>query len=791
MTAVRQLRRAPAISIAAIVTLAVAIGAATAVFSFVAGVMGAASPAPDMDRLVALWSHRRGEAETKGLTSPADYLQWETRVRSFAVMAAWRAASFNVSGISAPVRASAQLVTPDYFDLYGWRPAIGRGFLPDDAAPGAARVVVLSHAYWQTRLGGRADILGQMLKLDGEPATIIGVLPSIPSVTGVFVPLSLAGERDDRHARTLFVFARLRTGVSLDAASREMEEVAAALEREFPATGGGWTVNTRPLQEEFIGPQARTVFALLVAGVIVVLVIGCVNVANLLLARGVARRGELALRLALGAGAWRLVRQLLAESAVLALSGGVLSLVVSRWTLTVLRTLGDVDSPWLASEGLNLRVLAMTAVVSMAATMLAGLMPALAARRTALIPNLQGTGRSTVRGRRALTRLLVSAQVALAVAMLVVAGLAARTLNALENRPLGFELDNVLTASVTLPDAVTAQAAGQWIHQALAEVRRLPGVLSAGATSRLPFAGTRWNPNRGLEIEGDTAFGRDEGLWAIDYVITPGLLESLRVPLIEGRSVSDADGAGAPLVALVNQTMARRYWPNRSPVGARLRQGDEPVGQWRTVIGVVGDVRNDDADQAPAPYLYVAAAQRPQRAMTFALRTAADPAGAAPALRAAIASFDPDQALYDVRTMRAVWEADLQGSRLLIRVMAALAALAVGLAGLGVWGVTAQAVAQRTREIGVRIALGATTSQVVALIARQGLVPIAIGLTAGLAAGLGLGQVMRSLLFDVTPTDPLTIAATLGVLAAVGLLATIGPAQRAARLDPLTALRDD
>jgi putative ABC transport system permease protein len=790
MTAFRQLTCAPAISIAAIVTLAVAIGAATAVISFVTGVMSAASPAPDMDRLVALWSHHRRDAETKGLTSSADYLQWATRARSFAVMAAWRAASFNVSGISTPVRASAQLVTPDYFDVYGWRPAIGRGFLPDDAAPGAARVVVLSHAYWQTRLGGRADILGQTLKLDGEPATVVGVLPSIPSVTGVFVPLSLAGSRDDRHARTLFVFARLLPGISLDASSREMEDVAAALEREFPTTNGGWTVNTRPLQEEFIGSQARTVFALLVAAVMVVLVIGCVNVANLLLARGEARRGELALRLALGAGAWRLVRQLMAESAVLALAGGVLSLVVSRWILTVLRTLGDVDSPWLASDGLNLRVLAMTAVVSMAAAMLAGLMPALAARRTAVTPNLQGTGRSTVRGHRALTRLLVGAQVALAVAMLVVAGLAGRTLNALENRPLGFELDNVLTASVTLPDAMTAQAAGQWIHQALAEVRRLPGVLSAGATSRLPFAGTRWNPNRGLEIEGDSAFGRDEGLWAIDYVITSGLLESLRVPLIEGRSVSDADGAGAPLVALVNQAMARRYWPNRSPLGARLRQGDEPVGQWRTVIGIVGDVRNDDADQAPAPYLYVTAAQRPQRSMTFALRTAGDPAGAAPALRAAIASFDPDQALYDVRTMRAVWEADLQGSRLLIRVMAALATIAVGLAGLGVWGVTAQAVAQRTREIGVRIALGATTSQVVSLIARQGLVPIAIGLAAGLAAGLGLGQVMRSLLFEVTPTDPLTIAATLGVLAGVGLLATIGPAQRAARLDPLTALRD-
>jgi predicted permease len=458
----------------------------------------------------------------------------------------------------------------------------------------------------------------------------------------------------------------------------------------------------------------------------------------------------------------------------------------------VLRTLGDVDSPWMGGDGLNLRVLATTAAVSGAATVLAGLMPALAARRTALAPNLHGTSRSQVPGRRGLTRMLVAAQVALAVAMLVVAGLAARTLIGLEDRELGFEPDNVLTASVTLPDTMTPDAAGRWLEQALGAIRGMPGVLSGGATSRLPFAGSRWNPNRGLEIEGHAAHAREEERpWAIDYVITPQLLESLRVPVIEGRAVSASDAVGAPLVAVVNQAMVRRYWPNGSALGARLRQGDEPAGQWRTVIGVVGDIRNDDADQAPAPYLYVPAAQRPQRTMTFAVRTAGDPAALAPALRAALALVDPDQALYDVQTMRAVWAADLQGTRLLIQVMAALAAIAVGLAGLGVWGVAAHAVGQRTREIGVRIALGATAPQVAAMIARQALVPIAIGVAAGLAAGLGLGQLMRSILFEVTPTDPITLAATLGVLATVAVLATIGPALRAARLDPATALRDD
>jgi putative ABC transport system permease protein len=381
--------------------------------------------------------------------------------------------------------------------------------------------------------------------------------------------------------------------------------------------------------------------------------------------------------------------------------------------------------------------------------------------------------------------------VALAVTLLVAAGLATRTLIALERLDPGFDVDNVLTASVTLPDSMPSPAVARWTAAALSRARQLPGVVSAGATSRLPFAGSRWNPNRTLEIEGAEPSSIADGRWAVDYAITPGLLESLRVPQRSGRAFTEADGEGAPLVAIISETMARRFWPGRSPLGERLRQGDEPAGQWRTIVGVVGDIRNDDADQAPLPYLYMPLAQYPQRTVTLTLRTQSDPVLLADALRRAIASFDPQQPLYDVRTMRQVWEQDLEGSRVLIRVMGVLALIALGLAGLGVWGVAAQAVGQRTREIGLRFALGASAAQVVLMVARQGGVPVLGGLITGLAIGLGVGRLMRSLLFAVTPADPTTIAATLLLLLGVGVVATIGPAARAARLDPVVVLRDD
>jgi predicted permease len=396
------------------VTLAVGIGASTAVLSFVTAVMSASSPAPDMHRLVALWAHNRTEAETKSLVSPGEFFEWSRRARSFELLAASRRASFNVSGAGTPVRATAQLVTPGYFDVFRWSPAQGRGFTHADSQAGAPRVIVLSHAYWQNRLAGRPDVLGHTLKLDGEPATIIGVLPHLPGEMGLYLPLSLEQQRDDRSTRSLFVFARLTPAATPESARREMEDIGAALAREFPATHRGWTVNTRPLQEEFIGPQARVVFGLLVGIVSAVLVIGCVNIANLLLARSVARRGEMAVRLALGAGGWRVTRQLLVECGLLAAIGAAASLAISRWTLRVLTTLGAVDSPWLAADGLNIRVLLLTGAVAVVATVIAGMAPALNAWRANLVDGLRGSARSNVSSGQRTTRALVAAQVALA-----------------------------------------------------------------------------------------------------------------------------------------------------------------------------------------------------------------------------------------------------------------------------------------------------------------------------------------------------------------------------------------
>jgi predicted permease len=787
--AFRQLRRAPGTAAAAVVTLAVGIGATTAIVSFVTAVMSAASPAPDMERLVGLWSHNRGESETKGLVSPGDFVEWRRRARSFSAVAAWRGQAVNVSGAGSPIRVPAQLVTSHYFAIFGWQPILGRDFITADAQPGAPRTAIVSNVFWERVLAGQPDVVGSALRIDGVPTLVVGVLPKMPGVNGLFLPL-VDPDPQDRSSRTLFVQARLASGVTIEQARVEMEAIGEALEREFPATNRGWAINTRPLQEEFVGPQARVVFALLIAIVVSVLLIGCVNIANLLLARGLARRGELAVRLALGAGRWRLIRQLIIESGVLAGLGGLLSIVVSRWTLAILASLGEVDSPWIENGGLNVRALLVAAAASLVAAVAAGLAPAVQFGGRATSTELRASGRSTIGMPRRLTRALLAAQVALAVTLLVVAGLATRTLIAVQRLDPGFDLSNLLTATVSHPDSLSPQAAAQWVDEALARLRSLPGVVGAGATSRLPFAGSRWNPNRGLEIEGRPSLDA-AGHWAVDYVVTAGLTETLRVPLLEGRTFSDGDGADAPPVVLVNAAMVRRYWPDRSPLGARLRQGDDPPGTWRTVIGVVGDIRNDDADQPPLPYVYVPLPQRPHRTMTLTVRTAGDPAALAEPLRRAVASFDPDQALYDVRTMQEVWEADLRQTALIVDVMGALALVALGLAGLGLWGVAAHSVGQRTREIGMRVALGARPADIGRLIAVQGLIPVAAGLAVGLAIGLGAAHLMRSILFQVAPTDPVTVSVTVAALGLVGVAATVGPAMRASRLDPIAALRQD
>jgi predicted permease len=786
-SALRQVRRAPGTGLAAILTLAVGIGTTTAVFSFLAAVMSAASPVDDMDRRVALWSHNRAEAEAKNAVSLGDFLEWRRRATLIDNVVAFRRRAVNLAGLDTPVRARVTEVTTNYLDFLRWTPMLGRGFTANDGAAGAPPVVVLSYEFWHSTLAGRADAVGATVRLDGQPATIIGVLPRMPAVEGIYVPLLIDARTANHATRDLFVFARMREGVSIDQVRGEMEAIGRALEEELPRTNRGWTINTRPLQEEFIGPNARLAFAILAGTVVAVLLIGCVNIANLFLARGLARRGELSVRLALGASSWRVARQLLIECGAVALGGAVTSVLISTWTLQVFVRTFPIDSPWVEG-GINARMLGMTIAGAVLATLLSGVAPILAAGRINLLAGLSTSGRSGLRPSRRLTRGLVAAEIGLAVLLLIVSGLLMRTLGALQRLDPGFDLANVLTASVTLPRMTSDAAAARWFEQAIERVRTLPGVVSAAATSRVPFAGGRFNPNRGLEIDGRAATSGDEGTWAVDYVVTPQLFETLRVRVLEGRTFTNADGADRQPVAVISAAMARRFWPDGSPLGARLRESDER--DWRTIVGVVADIRNDDADQPPIPYLYIPLAQKPLHEMSIVLRTTSDAARMAAPLRRALAEFDADQALYDVRTMEEVFAEDLSDSRVLIQVLGAFAAIALGLAGIGVWSVAAQAVGQRTREVGVRVALGASSRQVVGLLAADAMAPVAAGLVLGLGAGLAVARVMRSVLFQVSPTDPATIAGTIVVLATVALVATLGPALRAARLDPLAALRE-
>ena len=640
-------------------------------------------------------------------------------------------------------------------------------------------------------MASQPDLVGTTVRLDGEPTTIVGILPPDPVDDGILVPLRLQDAADERAARSLFVWARLKDGVALEQARAELEAIGRTLESEHPETNHGWTVNTRPLQEEFVGPQARLVFGLLFAMAVAVLLVGCVNIANLLIARGVARQAEITIRMAIGASRWRLIRQLIVECAVIALLGGAASLLFGRAVLGVLVGSFPVNSPWVASPGLNPRMLAVTTVTALVATLAAGLLPALAAGRVSLLSGLHAGGRTAVGSSRRVARILVGTQVAMAVVLLLIAGLLTRTIGALQRLDPGFDVTHLLTAQVALPERTTDAEVLRWFEGAIGRASSLPGVTAAAAASRLPFAGSRFNPNRGLVVEGQAPQAIADATFAVDYVVTPGYFAAMKLPVVEGRDFAPGDGGGAPLVAVVSQTLARQRWPGRSPVGARLRQGDEPAGTWRTVVGVVADVRNDDADQPPLPYLYLPLAQQPTRELSLVVRTAGDPERAAPALRQAIAEFDANQPLFDVRSMQAILDADLQGSLVLVQVLNAFAMAALGLAGLGIWGVAAQVVAQRTREIGLRVALGASTAQVLRATAWLLLPQVALGSLTGLAVGLGVARLLRSVLFQVSPADPVTIAATVAALTTVAAVALLGPARRAARVDPVIALRQE
>ena len=552
-----------------------------------------------------------------------------------------------------------------------------------------------------------------------------------------------------------------------------------------------------PIAEEVLSQEAALSLALLVATVLLVLLIACVNVANLLLARAGARRPELALRAALGAGPARLATQLLTESLVLGLAGGGAGLLLASLGIALIGGAFPIGNALRHLIVLDTAALGFALVTSLATALVFGLVPTLRAVRPDLRGTLQDGGRGGDRRLPRLRQALIAAEVALALVLLMLSGLMTRVLITMQNVDPGFDARNLLTARIALPESTYADSrrAATFFETLVASTAELPGVVSTGVTSRLPIAGSRNNPTRALAIEGRPPVRQGESPWAIDLTVGPGFLEALGLPFISGRMITTADTADAPPVAVISQTMATRYWGSEDPVGARITLGDAASNPaWTAVVGVVGDVCNDDIDQPPLPQVYLPLAQQPRRSMALLVRTAADPSLLAGAVRQAVWSLDANQPLSDVRTMDDVLYADTLGSRIVIGVLGVLgvfAFLAFSLAAVGIYGVVAYAVSQRTKEVGIRMALGADRRDVVRLIVGQGMLPVMAGMLVGVAISLGVTRLIASLLYQVSPTDPLTFGAVTVLLGVTALVASPIPAIRAGRVDPSVTLRQD
>jgi len=790
--ALRSLRRHPVFAVTAILTLALGTGANTAIFSAVNGVLLRPLPYPEPDRLLTVWGHHPSIGrETASLP---DFFDWR-KARSFSGMAAWANTLFTVTGTGEPQVVSAALVTPNYFRVLGTPVPVGRDFREEEER-GAARVVVLGHAYWQRAYGGRLDVVGHQITLSGIPYTIVGVGArglSLPGEVDIWAPLqtdTTLGRRND----FLQVIGRLAPGASAGTAQVELATIARRLEAEYPGSNAGWGVMLIGLQERIVG-EIRPALLVFMGAVVLVLLIACANVANLMLARVAAREREVTIRAALGASRRRLVRQLLTESVLLALAGGVLGLGLAVWGVSALRALDPGTLPRLDEVRLDGGALAFALVLSVGTGLLFGVVPAFRALGFDLRGGLAEGGRALVgaRGGARTRTALVLAEVVLASVLLVGAALLLRSFVGLQQVDPGFTTHGILTARVTLPRSRYDDPARQvgFADALLERARVLPGVTSAALSTDAPV--DDGPPYWAFAVSGVEPPPPDVVQDAVVYRASPEYFATFGLPLIRGRVFEASDRGQSTPVAVVSQALAQRYWPGRDPVGSRITFGDptDSTTTWMTVVGVVGDVRQDGAVSPAYPQIYVPFAQMSGRSMVVALRTAQQPLTLVPSLKQALAAVDPNLALSRVTTMEQRLASTLARPRVNALLLAAFAATALVLAALGIYGVIAYSVVQRTRELGIRVALGARAEDVLTMVMRQGLTPVLIGLAIGLAVAAVGSRVLRSLLYGVAMTDLATYGMVAAFLAAVAAAASYVPARRAARADPMTALRTE
>ncbi|MFL6591036.1 MAG: ABC transporter permease [Chthoniobacterales bacterium] len=800
--ALRQLLKHPTFALIAILALALGIGANTAIFSVVNAVLLRPLPYRAPNELVWLWGTNPLNDIPKETASYPDFNDWRQQAQSFQAVGGFAQTSpILTANDGEPERLPGGVVMGDLFTTLGVEPALGRKFLPEENDTGKNRVVILSHALWERRFGGDPKIVGQQILINGNPHTVVGILPPsfqdpIPQATKtiqLWLPLAVTDQmRQDRRGDFLSVIARLKPAVKLEAARAEMAGIAARLEKQYPDTNTQWGVIVQPLHEALTG-DVRPALLILLSAVAFLLLIACANVANLLLARASSRQREIAIRCALGASRGRVVRQLLTENIVLSLCGGGLGLLFAWWGIQALLALSPGNIPRLGSISIDHDVLFFTLGVSVVTGILFGLVPAFTASRPDLNNTLKEGGRSAAEsaGGRRLRSALAVVEIALSLVLLVGAGLLIRSFIRLQEVRPGFNPQHLLCVDLTLPSAKYKedQQTVNFFDQLLGTLAQQPGVQAAAVAEGVPLgSGANF---LAFAVEGRVLARTERTPDAEARVVSPDYFRTMQIPLRNGRFLNEHDVTGQPDAVVVSETLVKKYFAGQDPVGKRLTFGDPQAkdAQWYSVVGVVGDVRGISLNEEPYGQLYTSYRQTPRRAFTLIVQTSAEPTTMLGTVREKIWSLDRQQPLFNVRTAEQVLEKSIARSRFNMLLITILAAVALVLATVGIYGVISYSVTQRTHEIGVRMALGASVGDVLKLVIGQGMLLAGAGIMLGLLGAFGLTRIMATLLFGVTASDPVTYFGLALLLSIVAFLACYIPARRAARVNPVAALR--
>jgi predicted permease len=793
---IRGLLKRPGFTLIAVITLALGIGVNSTIFSAINALLLKPLPFPDLDRVIAIWDQVPSRGVVHNEVAMANYLDWRAQNQSFEQLALYRWWSANLTGIEPPERIQGFLVTANFLDAVGIKPVMGRNFSEEENQPGKDRVAIITHSLWQRRFGGDPNIVNKTITLNSITRTVIGVMPerfNFPKGSEVYAPLPLTPELvRSRGSHSYYVIGRLKPGAGLRSAQADIDTITARLEKQYPETNTGLGASVYPIVKDTVRLY-DTALWIMMGAVGFVLLIACANVANLMLARASSRQKEIALRAALGASRWRIIRQLLTESVIVALMGGALGVLVGFWGIDALRAANPGDAarfaPGWYQLGINTPVLLFTLGLSFLSGLVFGLAPALQLSKPNLNNALKEGGWQATGGSHRLRSSLVVFEVALSLMLLIGAGLLTRSFLALLKTSPGFNPDNVLTMNLVLPGAKYKEEPqrASFYRELAQRVQALPGVEAAAVVNYLPLGGANSSDDYLVEGAAEAAPGQEnDGRYR---VCSPDYFATMGIPIIKGRGFTEQDKAGAPPVVIVNETLARKHWPGADAIGKRIRfYGPLDKAPWMEIVGIVRDVKHE-LNLPVTPEYYLPHAQDSWNAMVLVARTKVEPGSLASSMRQQVWAIDKDQPVFDVRTMQEVRSLSVTLYTFSSVMLGIFAGVALLLAAIGIYGVMAFNVTQRTHEIGIRMALGARAPDVVKLIVKHGMMLALIGVVIGVAGALALTRFMEKLLVGVQPTDLLTFSTLSFCLLLAALLACYIPARRATKVDPLVALR--